>query len=276
MWIPLESNVFDSIAGLPLHPLVVHFAVVLLPLAALALVALVAVPRWADKFGVITLVALVAGTGAAFVAKESGEALADQVGEPASHAAWGDVLPWLSVGLLILAGLWYLLHRRARAAGRPRSGATLVTGLLTAVLALVVTGATVVVGHSGAEAAWGDVTTEDQTVQAEPEGTAPSGTGSESPAASATSTAKSSASASGTAGVYAMTEVAKHADASSCWSVVNAKVYDFTDWVSQHPGGAKRILNLCGVDGTAAFEAEHGGQARAERTLKQYEIGSLG
>ena len=45
---PLDSGFFDSIAGLPLHPLVVHFAVVLLPLAALVLVLLVGVPKWAE------------------------------------------------------------------------------------------------------------------------------------------------------------------------------------------------------------------------------------
>ena len=37
MLTPLESGLFETVAGLPLHPLVVHFAVVLLPLAALGL-----------------------------------------------------------------------------------------------------------------------------------------------------------------------------------------------------------------------------------------------
>ena len=76
MPIPLDSSLFDSIAGLPLHPLVVHFAVVLLPLGALGLVVLVLVPKWADRYGWLTVGAIAVGTGAAFVAKESGEALA--------------------------------------------------------------------------------------------------------------------------------------------------------------------------------------------------------
>ena len=59
---PLVWNPFDEIAGLPLHPLVVHFAVVLLPLGALGLIALVAVPRWADRFAWPTLGALAGGT----------------------------------------------------------------------------------------------------------------------------------------------------------------------------------------------------------------------
>lgn len=157
MLIPLDGGIFDSIAGLPVHPLVVHFAVVLLPLAALALILLVAVPRWADRFGGVTLATLAAGTVAAFVAKQSGEALAERVGSPGTHASWGDQLPLLAVGLLILTGAGYLLHRRDRKAGQSRSATTTIVGLLAAVLALVVTGVTVVVGHTGAQAAWGGV-----------------------------------------------------------------------------------------------------------------------
>src|SRR6476620_3202187 len=154
----LDSTLFDSIAGLPLHPLVVHFAVVLLPLAALGIVLLVAVPTWADRFGWLTLGVLFVGTGAAFVAKESGEALATKVGAPAAHTSWGDQLPWLAVGLLILAGAWWALHRTARKGGLARSAASTVVGLLAAVMAVIVTAVTVIVGHTGAQAAWGGVT----------------------------------------------------------------------------------------------------------------------
>lgn len=35
----LALNVFDTIGGLPVHALVVHFPVVLLPIASLALIA---------------------------------------------------------------------------------------------------------------------------------------------------------------------------------------------------------------------------------------------
>ena len=87
MPISLDSSLFDSIAGLPLHPLVVHFAVVLLPLGALGLVVLVLVPKRADRYGWLTVGAIAVGTGAAFVAKESGEALAAKVGEPQTHAS---------------------------------------------------------------------------------------------------------------------------------------------------------------------------------------------
>ena len=262
MLTPLESGFFDVISGLPLHPLVVHFAVVLLPLAALGLVLLVIVPKWADRYGLLTLLALIGGTGAAFVAKESGEALASHMGLPATHAAWGDQLPLLSVGLLVLAAAWYVLHRRNSSGGRPRSAATTILGVLAALMALVVTGVTVLVGHTGAEAAWSGTTAGDQASVAA------------TPAASGSAKAPS-ASASASASSYTMADVAKHADASSCWSAINGNVYDLTKWVNQHPGGPRVILGLCGKDGTSGFVGQHGGQSRPESILKGFLLGPL-
>ena len=97
-----ESGPFDTIAGLPVHPLVVHGAVVLLPLAALGVLALVLVRRWRGVFGWLTLAGLAAGAGAAIVAEESGEALAARVGMPAEHAEWGERLPPVAVALFIV------------------------------------------------------------------------------------------------------------------------------------------------------------------------------
>lgn len=73
-----------------------------------------------------------------------------------------------------------------------------------------------------------------------------------------------------------MAQVRKHAGASSCWTVVNGNVYDLTRWINRHPGGRARILGMCGEDATAAFRAEHGGQARANKVLAGYKLGPLG
>ncbi len=263
---PLVWNPFDEIAGLPLHPLVVHFAVVLLPLGALGLIALVAVPRWADRFAWPTLGALAGGTVAAFVAKTSGEALAARMGEPATHAAWGDRLPFLAVALLMVAGVWFVLRRRGRGSGRGRTPGEIAAGLAATVLALGVTAVTVLVGHTGAQAAWGDL--------------APAAVGeaSATPSPPVTpdqggrpTTSPSSAGAPS----YTMAEVAKHATASSCWTAINGKVYDVTRWISRHPGGQRAILSLCGTDGSAAFNGQHGGQSRPAAELAGFRIGSL-
>ena len=74
---------------------------------------------------------------------------------------------------------------------------------------------------------------------------------------------------------YTMAEVGQHNSASSCWTAINGNVYDVTDWINRHPGGAQAILSLCGTNGTTAFNNQHGGQARPESELATFLIGSL-
>ena len=70
-------------------------------------------------------------------------------------------------------------------------------------------------------------------------------------------------------------EVSKHNKKSDCWSIVNGYVYNLTNWVDQHPGGASAITSLCGVDGTSNFLGKHGGSSSAKSRLKSYELGKL-
>lgn len=74
---------------------------------------------------------------------------------------------------------------------------------------------------------------------------------------------------------YTMADVAKHNSGTSCWTAINGGVYDVTSWINQHPGGAQAILSLCGIDGSAAFNGQHGGQARPESELATFKIGTL-
>lgn len=74
---------------------------------------------------------------------------------------------------------------------------------------------------------------------------------------------------------YTMATVAKHANASSCWSAINGKVYDLTAWINQHPGGPDTILSLCGTNGSAAFNAQHGGQRRPANEMASFLLGTL-
>lgn len=80
---------------------------------------------------------------------------------------------------------------------------------------------------------------------------------------------------SGTVKAYAMSEVAVHKDASSCWTVVNGSVYDLTSWIGKHPGGSVVITLLCGRDGSSEFSDQHGGQRRPEQELAGFKIGTL-
>ena len=74
---------------------------------------------------------------------------------------------------------------------------------------------------------------------------------------------------------FSMQDVALHNSESSCWSVVNGVVYDLTSYISKHPGGSRAVIRICGVDGTGAFEGQHGGQSKPERILENYKIGNI-
>ena len=78
-----------------------------------------------------------------------------------------------------------------------------------------------------------------------------------------------------TDGVYTLAEVAAHPNAASCWTAINGSVYDITPFINSHPGGVEAILNTCGIDATALFETQHGGQNKPEQELANLKIGTL-
>ncbi|WEW61796.1 FMN-dependent alpha-hydroxy acid dehydrogenase family protein [Emydomyces testavorans] len=51
--------------------------------------------------------------------------------------------------------------------------------------------------------------------------------------------------------------VAKHNTVDSCWVVLYGKVYDVTDFLPDHPGGASIILKLAGKDATEEYDPIH-------------------
>lgn len=74
---------------------------------------------------------------------------------------------------------------------------------------------------------------------------------------------------------YTLAQVAIHKNSSSCWTAINGNVYDLTSFINQHPGGVAKIVPLCGIDGTATFTAQHGGQGNPETQLASLKIGVL-
>ena len=76
-------------------------------------------------------------------------------------------------------------------------------------------------------------------------------------------------------GTFTMAQVATHNSELSCYTAINGSVYDVTNWINQHPGGAQAILSLCGTDGSAAFNAQHGGQRQPASELASFKIGTL-
>lgn len=150
----------DQVNGLPLHPLVVHAVVVLLPLAVLGTIAIALVPRWRRPYGPLVLGAAAVATVLIPVATSSGESLERSVGDPGKHAELGDQLIWFALPLLaLLAVLVWLDRRRVNrdTDGPPtRKPAVTVVAVLAVVAALAAGVQVYRVGDSGARAAWGD------------------------------------------------------------------------------------------------------------------------
>jgi cytochrome b involved in lipid metabolism len=76
---------------------------------------------------------------------------------------------------------------------------------------------------------------------------------------------------------YGPAEVAQHASASSCWMIIDSKVYDVTKFIPEHPGGSQ-MLQGCGKDATSLFNGDtsnhdHSNSARSQ--LEGYYIGEL-
>ncbi len=158
---------FDLISGLPVHPLVVHAVVVLLPLAILGTIALAVRPSWRISYG--PLVVAVAAVAAALVpiSTSSGEALEKRVGDPGEHAALGDQLLWFALPVLILALVLVVLARRDRSRNADVAGtgtdtsrsparATTAVAVLAVLASLACAVQVYRVGDSGAKAVWSD------------------------------------------------------------------------------------------------------------------------
>jgi hypothetical protein len=152
--------VLDTIFGLPMHPLIVHATVVIVPTATL-LVALAAVyPRFRAWIGPVPALAALLSCVLVPLSTGSGEELQHRVGETSlveKHAELADTLIWFVIPLAAVAVGGYWVQRRRSEGTEPGRG--LVTTV--AVAAVLLSGATLVdvalIGHSGAKASWSKV-----------------------------------------------------------------------------------------------------------------------
>lgn len=138
--------------GLPLHPLVVHAAVVLLPLAALGALVIAISARARKAYGWLVVAGAFVAAGSVIGARLTGEILAGGTtgeGILQTHITWGLLAPWPAVALAVTSLLLVL-------AGRGKSRPLVVTtALLTVVAALASIAVIVIVGHSGSTSVWG-------------------------------------------------------------------------------------------------------------------------
>jgi 4-amino-4-deoxy-L-arabinose transferase-like glycosyltransferase len=151
----------EELFGIPAHPLMVHAAVVLLPLAALLTLVCAVVPRTRRHYAPLAFALALAATVAVGLAQGSGEALEDRVDETElveEHTGQGErVLPW-ALGVVVVAGAVVALPRLS--SRRPALSGTPVRAAVVAVALIAGAGAVwmvVEVGHSGAKATWEDI-----------------------------------------------------------------------------------------------------------------------
>jgi len=152
--------------GLPIHPLLVHFVVVVVPLAALCLVLSMAWPAARRRLGIVTPLVALAALVSVPIAVEAGEALEEQVNESALSELHGhlgrDLLPWV-IALFAVSVVQWIWFRYFTGTGAlatritSRPARITITVLLAIAVAVVVVGAVYevfVIGESGAKAVW--------------------------------------------------------------------------------------------------------------------------
>lgn len=142
-----------EINGLPLHPLVVHAAVVFGPIGALTALVYAAVPRWRDRFRLPMLALAMVATGSVVAAYLTGDSFLEsrpELGrEPmvGTHEERAELLLWVTLAFGVIAlvvGWWH---------ARPGILRT-VAQVLLAVAAVAVLVQVVLTGDAGARAVW--------------------------------------------------------------------------------------------------------------------------
>jgi cytochrome b involved in lipid metabolism/uncharacterized membrane protein len=275
-----STGPFDLITGLPVHVLITHAVVVLLPLAVLTLILVITIPKLRSHYRYPAVGLAIVSAISAIIAEQSGTALQARVGYPGEHAEWGEMLPPVAVALAVLSVIWLIVSRMASSRGKVLAaiigGVIIVVGIFAVVI-------TVQAGHSGSEQTWSERIESADSESADAEATEseisepdPPVTDMESEPEMIPVEPDGGTGASGDVQVLGIEAVAANATEDSCWAIIDDNVYDLTDWISSHPGGASRIIGLCGTDGTSQFQGQHGGSSSAQGTLERYLLGAVG
>ena len=153
--------------GLPLHVLLVHFVVVVVPVAALCTVLAAAWPAARRRLGIVTPIIALGALISVPITTQAGEWLQARVGHTelvAAHAALGTtLLPWAVATFLVAAIQWFWFRfvtaPDAKFASRVsgRSARIVITLVLAAAVAVLAVGSVLTVvqiGESGVRAIW--------------------------------------------------------------------------------------------------------------------------
>lgn len=148
-----------EIMGLPLHPLVVHAVVVLVPLASLGGIVISLWGAARKRYGWLTVAFAAAAAGSTFVAQLAGTAFYATFARPTEAmehhmSIGGQLLPWVIILFLGTVAVMFSQRLIDRQDARGRI-MVIVGGGVTVVMALVSVVQVARIGHSGATAVWG-------------------------------------------------------------------------------------------------------------------------
>ncbi len=143
------EDFFIAFGDLPLHPLAVHFAVALFPVALTFLIVVTFVSKLRSKHLGHALIATALTIPFIFIAQQSGEALSEVMYEPEPHSEYGEMLMPLALWVMVVGlVLWYSIKKSWPKLISQLAGFALVS------LSIGAIAMTIVVGHSGAAATW--------------------------------------------------------------------------------------------------------------------------
>jgi hypothetical protein len=158
-----EAPVFDQVNGLPVHALVLHAAVVFVPLLAVGAIVYALVARWRAKIGWAVLLLAIVAPITALVAMLSGNELHERLlaqgltGRGAEiindHMGYGTLTFWFSLALGVVALGAVLVTMRGT--GSPSRILNIAMSVVMVALAAITGYYVFKTGDSGATAVWG-------------------------------------------------------------------------------------------------------------------------
>ncbi len=150
----IAAEPFGMLAGLPLLPLLVHSAVVLVPLVAIGALVMSYLPSFSRRHGKLILTLALVAQVSVFLAKMSGEAFSEILQKNVEkHAELGEIAPFVTLPMVVLIYLRWRMDRAGSSIGnvalrRLTSVALVISSLASLVMIFLV-------GHSGASSVWG-------------------------------------------------------------------------------------------------------------------------
>jgi uncharacterized membrane protein len=151
----------EFVTGLPLHALIVHFVVVLLPIAAVGSVVIAVWPAARERFGWLVVAVAAVSTALVPVATSSGSNLATRMPpSPAvdHHQSLANLMIWFAVPMLVFVAALMVVHELRKRRELPFATILMVAAAVLTIGSSVAAGIHVYrVGDAGARAAWGGV-----------------------------------------------------------------------------------------------------------------------